>query len=275
MRFFCWTPKTAGGTTALGIKSNPQVQWPAYPFYPSPDVLPPPSSGQLWSGGHTAYGLHLIYNAEPIYLTVLRDPVERLVSEFFYHHQHPLPGVFIPDDELVPAFIRMIEAAAHLNVYSYTFSDYCFRKESIEAGLGPWNGRIDTAFDLLGRRNKRLGYLTENISFDRIDVDESFRKASDNVRAMRFIGFFDQIEVTAVFLKEEFGLNIDLEGRIHKTRWMPRVKDLPRRIQAMLKRKTEADREFFHEARNARCPRRRWSPLGRSGSASMLRLGGN
>ncbi len=93
-----------------------------------PDLVPAPSSDQLWFGGHTSFGDHLIYGAEPTYFTILRDPVERLLSEFFYHHNHDLPGIFIPKDERVPAFVRRVEAAAHLNYYSYMFSDYCIEK---------------------------------------------------------------------------------------------------------------------------------------------------
>lgn len=271
MRFFFWMPKTAGGTIATGIRNNAQVQWPSYPFLPSPDALAPPSSDQIWLGGHAAYGLHQIYNAEPVYMTILREPVERLVSEFFYHHEHPLPGIFIPDDELLPAFIRVVEAAPHLNFYSYMFSDYCFAKESIEANQGKWNGDTDTAFQLLNRRVERLGFLTENIPFHTVDVEDSFEKASNNILSMRFVGFFERLDDTIAYLKEEFGLNVRLKKRIHKTKWKPRVKDLPGHIQSMLIRKTEADRDIFFLARD-RWPQRmqrkalsgwRWSGIRR------------
>jgi hypothetical protein len=249
MRFFFWLPKTAGGTLRLGIKDNPWARWPAYPSIPSPDTLPAPSSAQLWVGGHMTFGLHLVYNAEPVYMTVLRDPIERLISEFFYHHQHDIPDIFIPDNELIPAFIRVVEAAEHLNVYSYMFSDYCFAKESIETGQGAWNGNPEVAFDLALRRSERLGFLTENIVFQNVNVEETFRKASNNIRSMRFIGFFDRFDNTLAYLRDEFGLDISRETRIHETRWKPPVEDLPGHIRDMLARKTEADREFFQNAR--------------------------
>jgi hypothetical protein len=121
VRIFFWLPKTAGGTLAQGIRSDPAVQW---QYWVSPDAVPAPSDSQTWFGGHLHFG-HLIYNAQPVYFTILRDPIERLISEFFYHHQHDLPGIYIPDDQIVPAFTRMVEAAPHLNYCSYMFSDYC------------------------------------------------------------------------------------------------------------------------------------------------------
>jgi hypothetical protein len=212
-------------------------------------MLPVPSADRLWVGSHSAFGLHLIYNAEPIYFTILRDPIERLISEFFYHHQHNLPGVFIPDHELIPAFIRLVESAEHLNYYCYMFSDYCFKKESIEAGLGAWNGNIATAFDLAVRRIERLAFLAENIPFQDVNVDEAFGKASRSVLSMRFVGFFDRFDRTTAYLKREFGLNVERRTRIHKTRWKPSQKDFPHHIRAMLTRKTEADYNIYQIAR--------------------------
>lgn len=160
MRFFFHMPKTAGGTLVRGIMRNAQVKWPLDPHYPRPLALPALSpAAQVWLGGHSAFGLHLLYNAEPTYITILREPVERLITEFFYHHEHNLPGMFIPDDEIIPAFVRHVEAAPHLNAYTYMFSDYCFAKESIEAGQGTWDGSIDTAFDLLRRRNENSAFF--------------------------------------------------------------------------------------------------------------------
>ena len=227
MRFFFHMPKTAGGALVRGIMHNARVKWPLDPHYPIPTTLPAPSAkGQIWLGGHSAFGLHLLYHAEPLYLTILREPVERLITEFFYHHEHNLPGMFIPDDEMIPAFIRLVEAAPHLNAYAYMFSDYCFAKESVEAGQGIWDGSIDTAFDLLRRRNERLGFLVDNIPFSRIDINDAFRKASKNIHAMRFVGFFDRLDETVAYLGEDCGLNVSLNSIVHQTRWKPKAEDL-------------------------------------------------
>jgi hypothetical protein len=249
LRFFFWMPKTAGGTLAAGIRSNPGVQWPTGLL--SPGDLPAPSSDQVWFGGHMAFGLHLIYNAEPAYFTVLRDPIDRLISEFFYHHQHPLPGIFIPDDEIVPAFIRLVEGAKHLNYYSYMFSDYCFVKESAATGGKIWDGDSAAALDLIAKRDRRYGFLSENVPFEQVDVDEAFRRALRSLALMRFVGFFDQLGDAKRCLKREFGLRVGLDHCVHKTKWKPRLEDLPGHVAKMLVSKTEADYEFFRSAREA------------------------
>ena len=245
VNIFFWLPKTAGGTISAGIRSDPAVEW---QYYVSPDGTPTPKAAQTWFGGHLHFGHHLIYNAQPVYFTILRDPIERLISEFFYHHQHKLPGIHIPDDEIVPAFIRMVEAAPHLNYCSYMFSDYCAQKETAHQGLPAWDGNPITGFELIVRRDKRYGYLTENVSFENVNVDEAFWRASNNLRSMRFIGFFDDLEDTVARLNREFGLNISLNIRMHETSWKPELADLPGYVGSMLRRKTEADYELLRAA---------------------------
>lgn len=250
IRIFFWLPKTAGGTLATGIRDNAQVKW---LFWTSPDEMPAPSSSdQVWFGGHLHFGHHLFYNAVPEYFTILRDPIERLISEFFYHHGHQLPGIFIPENEIVSAFVRLIEAVPHLNYYSYMFSAYCVEKEIADQNLPSWNDDPTAGYNLIVSRDKRYGYLTENIPFHKINAEGAFLRALHNALSMRFIGFFDRLHDSTTQLKREFGLNVGLNVRMHETAKKPKLDDLPGHITLMLKRKTEADYEFFHRAR--RCP---------------------
>jgi hypothetical protein len=142
----------------------------------------------------------------------------------------------------------MVEAASHLNYCSYMFSDYCVQKEAAHQGLSVWDGDPVRGLDLIARRNERYGFLAENVSFENINVDEAFRRASMNLLSMQFIGFFDYLTHAAARLDHEFGLKVDLDIRRHETPRKPRLADLPSNVGAMLKRKTEADYEFFHEA---------------------------
>ena len=191
VRIFFWLPKTAGGTLAAGIRNNGGVRW---LYWIEPDQIPAPSTDQIWFGGHLHFGHHLLYGAEPSYITILRDPIKRLIAEFFYHHQHPMPGIFIPDDEIVPAFVRLVEATPHLNYYCYMFSAYCAQKEAAHLGLSAWAGDPTKGYELIKGRDKRFGFLVENVAFEKIGIDGALRRASNNLDSMRFIGFFDHLE---------------------------------------------------------------------------------
>ncbi len=111
-----------------------------------------------------------------------------------------------------------------------------------------WNGDPATGFNLIIRRIERHGYLTENVPFHNVNVDEAFRRASTNILSMRFVGFFDRLSDATSSLNREFGLHVGLDKRRNPTPWMPSLKDLPGNVVAMLKRKTEADYEFFSTA---------------------------
>jgi hypothetical protein len=248
IRIFFWLPKTAGGTIAAGIGTDTRAKWLGVI---SPDEVPASSSEQIWVGGHTSFGDHLIYDSKPLYFTVLRDPIDRLISEFFYAHQHRPPELFIPTDKLIPSFIRLIEVAPHLNYFSYMFSTYCFEKEIAERRLPPWDGNRTTAFNLVSQRGRRRGFLTENVVFHKVDIETAFVRASRSVLSMQLIGFFDRLRETTVYLNREFGLNISLDLRMHETPSKPNLDDLPSHVVGMLKRKTEADCELFYQTRRA------------------------
>jgi hypothetical protein len=108
-------PKTAGGTLARSIAASPNVTWlPGDQEAYGPERLPVPQPGMMiWRGGHVSYGLHVVYDAVPRYCTVLREPIDRLISEFFYAHAQA--NLFLPEGERRDAFCRYVEAASHLN----------------------------------------------------------------------------------------------------------------------------------------------------------------
>ncbi len=86
----------------------------------------------LWVDGHTSFGLHHLHGMTPTYLTVLRDPVDRLISEFFFLHAHQ--EFFIPEHERLSAFIQSTKSQPHLNYYCSMFSAYCFDKQAAISG---------------------------------------------------------------------------------------------------------------------------------------------
>ena len=249
MRFFFHMPKTAGGTLVRGIMRNAQVKWPLDPHYPRPLALPALSpAAQVWLGGHSAFGLHLLYNAEPTYITILREPVERLI-----------PSSSITTNTTCPACssrtMRLFRRSSVTSRPPRTSmpTPTCFptivspRKASRPARGPGMAALILLSICFVGvMKDSAFFPIT---SFQRVDINDAFRKASNNVHAMHFIGFFDRLDETVAYLSEDFGLNVSLDAAVHQTKWKPKTEDLPGHIQAMLKRKTEADREFYDSVR--------------------------
>jgi hypothetical protein len=244
LRIFVWCPKTAGRTLIEGMTNNPGVRW--LNAFTAPEAVPAPAGDPLWCTGHTAFGQHLLYGAEPDYFTILRDPIERLISEFFYSRQQP--NMFMPEAERMPAFIRYVEAAAHLNYYCYMFADHCAAKEAADTGVPAWDGDPAAGMALVQARAMRNGYLAEQIPFHAVGIDRTFRRATQNIAAMRFVAFFDQLEAATARLQSEFGMTVGLDAWFHVTPQKPDLGDLPAPVLAMLKRKTEADYAFYDAA---------------------------
>lgn len=243
--FFFHLPKTGGGTLVHGIRDNTNVTWPIDADYPA--SLDAYASGSVWLGGHTAFGLHEIYGVSPQYISILREPVERIISEFFYSSSVPSADRSIPEADRVSAFIRHVEKQPHLNYYSYMFSDYCFRKQaSIERAAR--DGTAENARQLIARRHASLAFLTHNVPFAEISATRTYSAAASNIRSMfALVGRYESFPETIRSIERKFGFRIDLGRRLHVTPSKPMISDLPLAVQAMLVKKTEADRAIYDE----------------------------
>lgn len=258
MWFFFHLPKTAGGTLCAGLLKNSTVMWPlaAGEYFPSGYALEVLPSRMIWFGGHTSFGLHRLYNARSQYITVLREPRDRLISEFFYFHAGP--DASIPYADCLPAFCRYVETRAHLNYYSYMFSEFCFEKEAALMG-DKWDGSPEAAFSLLIRRNRLANHVTDSVPFERVDAEKTFEQAKQNLKDLFvFVGIYEQLDETVVHLHDRLGLRIDLDLRLHVTTSRPQLSDLPAHIQVMLNDKTKLDRELYNSvlSRNNSCSQR-------------------
>jgi hypothetical protein len=241
---FFHLPKTAGGTIFHSIRSGDRKNWPLPDgrAHFEPDQMPPPSRRILWQGNHVAFGLHALYEAAPNYVTVFREPCERLLSEFFYSSAQNNPLIFRPEQERLPAFIRFVEEAPHLNYYCHMLSAYCFEKE------GKWDGTPAQALALLDARIERLGFLSSRIDYGECDPNADFKKASTTLREFRYVGVYEALQGVADWFARR-GVLIRMDERYHVTDFKPELSALPQSTRTALLRKTEADRAVYEAAR--------------------------
>ena len=203
--------------------------------------MPLGSRRMLWQGNHVAYGLHALYGAAPNYVTVMREPCERLLSEFFYSSAQNHPLIFRPKPERLPAFIRFVEEAPHLNYYCQMLSAYCFEKE------GRWDGRAGHALALLDARIERLGFLSSRVDYGACDPNADFKKASTKLAEFRYVGVYESLQGVADWFARR-GIVIRMRKRYHVTDFKPELSALPQSTRSALLRKTEADRALYEAA---------------------------
>jgi hypothetical protein len=201
-----------------------------------PDTLPLPQPGvMIWRGGHVSYGLHVVYDAVPRYCTVLREPIDRLISEFFYAHAQA--NFFLPEGERLDAFCRYVEAAPHLNYYGYMYSAYCFQRDA-------WNGTPAHVLEILRLQRKRLAHLSNLIDYTRVEPSVAFDASVEALMGFEHVGIYERLVDTRRWFSR-LGIDIDLNPRLNVTSEKCGFADLPPATQRALHEKTRFDRALY------------------------------
>jgi hypothetical protein len=237
-------PKCAGGTWDRSLAAHPSVV-----LCRSGDELPARQDGKtVWFLGHSVFGLHAVYDAEPHYAVILRQPIDRLISEFFYSAAQPDTAEFLSADDRLDAFCRLVGTAPHLNYYCAMLSMMpCFEPE------GGWDGTPRAVLALVRRYRARHGFLTQYVPFDRTP-DDLLARATDSLSGFSFVGRYEDIVAAAADFTAAFGVPIDLGVRLHVTAAKPALPDLPEQTQRLLWSKTELDRALYAFAASGRMP---------------------
>eukprot|EP01112_Ceratiomyxa_fruticulosa_P008542 TRINITY_DN2216_c0_g2_i1.p1 TRINITY_DN2216_c0_g2~~TRINITY_DN2216_c0_g2_i1.p1 ORF type:complete len:355 (-),score=42.60 TRINITY_DN2216_c0_g2_i1:89-1153(-) len=81
---FLHIPKTAGTTLSSVFQKNDPKHFQHFWLHPRMNEIPKVLNKNIVFG-HFRYGLHTYFNRTCTYITMLRDPVDRVVSHYYYH----------------------------------------------------------------------------------------------------------------------------------------------------------------------------------------------
>lgn len=211
---FLHVPKSAGTTL------NRLIEWeyPLLAMYTVDPVLFRWSRERLWRlpkrrlkrfrvfKGHMKFGLHEVLPQPATYITVLRDPIDRMISAFYFMHTYKL----------------------HPNYWK-------FRREgwTLEDFVKRWpKANLQTK-------------MIAGTDYDAPCTAEILRKAKDNLQYFSVLGLTERFEESLAIMKMRFGWKLESYSSFNITRTRPKKRDLPQSTLDLIAERNRFDIELY------------------------------
>jgi Galactose-3-O-sulfotransferase len=161
--------------------------------------------------GHMAFGLHEVLSQPATYITVLRDPIDRVISAFYFmrsYKLHPLYWKFRRNNWTLEDFVRL------------------YPRENVQA--------------------KVVG----GSEYDAPCTPEILEKAKQNLRRyFSVVGLSERLEESLALMKLRFGWKLTSYSSFNVTRSRPKKDDLPKATIDLIGEKNAFDIELYQCAR--------------------------
>jgi len=238
--YFLHIPKSAG-TSVTRVLDN---------YFNKSSILPYQTWNQLLPNlpiefsnfelirGHFGYGLYKILNKKPVYLTMLRNPIERTISQYHHIRMDPHTNNWVDEDFLKPS-----------DALSDLLNDKEKRKLFVNTQCRYLALDIDVN-SIVGEHKERFLYDTCNefISPDITNVD-LLNSAKDRLSNFEFFGLQERFEESLMLLYYTFSLKpIAPLPRDMMWRGRPRQKDLSDSVINLIKNCTSLDSHLYEFA---------------------------
>jgi Galactose-3-O-sulfotransferase len=163
--------------------------------------------------GHMPFGLHRILPQTATYLTVLREPVDRGISEYYY----ALSRVVHPEHRSM----RRLSLHQYIQATPYT--------------------NVQTK--LLAGEDSGYNFLSGDCT------DETLQMAKRNLdEHFSVVGLTERFEETLALAKIRFGWKIDNYSSFNVTRERPKKEEVPRQVQSIIEERYRYDVELYRYA---------------------------
>jgi hypothetical protein len=166
-------------------------------------------------GGHLRFGVHSVFDRPARYVTVLRDPVERVISGFFYS---------------IGRHVR--QTGEHV-----TLGEYVFRRRHYDLGLNNYQTRVITGLPDLDPVGDYTTGNTRPVS------DEDLRVAIKNIdEHFDLVGTTENLDMfLSQFAAQTGAASAMALSRENVTAGRPVIDDIPANIVAEIKRQNLYD----------------------------------
>jgi len=211
---FLHVPKSAGTTL------NRLIEWeyPLFEMYSVDPVLFRWSRARLWRlpkrrlrrfrvfKGHMPFGLHEMLPQPATYITVMRGPVERVISAYYFMSNYKL----------------------HPNYWK-------FRREG-------WT--LEDFVRRSPRENVQTKMIA-GADYDEPCTTEILAKAKDNLRYFSVVGLTERFEESLALMKLRFGWKLESYSSFNVTRTRPKKRDLPQSSLDLIAERNRFDMELY------------------------------
>lgn len=195
-------PKTGGTSLACYLKMQfPHEAWAHYWSKPNPRAnLAVDVANKQCIFGHLPFGFHRWLTSHSFtYATVLRNPMERVLSHYYYHKYNVAdPWHHVTLNRTLIEWVKISDFANN------------FQTQFL-AGCGAWWNYYDYPMTMLPPRSRRNGYLQPR----NLNVSEDiFALAVTNLeKYFGFIGLQGRYEETLVLMESSLGISDPLRSR--------------------------------------------------------------
>jgi hypothetical protein len=157
--------------------------------------------------GHMVFGLHEVLSQPATYITVLRDPIDRVISAFYFmrsYKLHPLYWKFRRNNWTLEDFVRL------------------YPRENVQAKV------------------------VAGSEYDAPCTPEILEKAKQNLRRhFSVVGLSERLEESLALMKLRFGWKLTSYSSFNVTRSRPKKDDLPQATIDLIGEKNAFDIELY------------------------------
>jgi hypothetical protein len=181
--------------------------------------------------GHMPYGLHKYLSVPASYITMLRDPVDRVVSHYYFVLKTPAH------------YLHQAVTRERMSLEDFVRSGLSTELTNDQTRLISGVEKVNTRL-LDGEERRTLQASREPVTREILET------AKENLREhFAAVGLFKSFDESLLLFKKVLGWGSIYYVRRNVTKGRPRVRQVPREARAVIEKYNEMDMELYEYAR--------------------------
>ncbi|MGB7925626.1 MAG: sulfotransferase family 2 domain-containing protein [Pyrinomonadaceae bacterium] len=181
--------------------------------------------------GHMPYGLHKYLSVPATYITMLRDPVDRVISHYYFVLETPAH------------YLHREVTSRRMTLSDFVVSGLSTEVINDQTRLISGVERVNTRL-LDGEERRTLRASPEPVTAEALEI------AKTNLREhFSAVGLFKSFDESLLLFKKVLGWGSVYYVRLNVTRERPAKRQVPREERALIEKHNELDMELYDYAR--------------------------